>query len=160
MKKFFTLVVLLCTVIIFSTTAQAKTYVESTKEYASIGVKRDHNLFVDIQKNPSKYIALGGAGTGLSLYMDRESIDVQQYEPPIYLISFRKIYYSVKTDETVAVGSEIERYKYNYEERKMYFEHRYYDGKIEWDLIDTKKSGTSGLRSMISAGVPTFFKCP
>ena len=39
----------------------------------------------------------------------------------------------------------------------MYFEHRYYDGKIEWDLIDPKKSGTSGARSMISAGEIIFY---
>ena len=152
MKKFIALAVMLCAVMI-SSSVTAERLQESTREYATLGVKRDHNLFVDMYDNPTRYIAFGGVGTGVSVFIDRDSIDVQKYEPPIYIIAFRKIYFSVQPSGAAA-GSRIERYMYNYDERKMYQEFLYRDGNYapHWELIDPKRDGTSGARSLIAAG--------
>ena len=126
----------------------------------------DMNILEDMKKNPSNYIFFGGVGTGVSVYIDRRSLDVQQYSPPNYIISFKKIFYSVQPDLEKKLGNykittsyAIDRYKYNFNERKMYVEYLYRNGKLDthWEYIEPTKSGTSGQRSIVSGGEIIFY---
>ena len=162
MKKVLVLITML---MLLSATCFAETYIEKADgEYAAIGVKHNHNLLVDMNKNPSKYIGLGGAGTGISVWMDKTSINVHMYSPPIYIIELKKIFYSVQPNMekvgimNVGAGSELERFKYDFNQKKMYREIKYNNGKAAWEEISPKEyEGTSGGRSVIATGEIAFY---
>ena len=126
----------------------------------------DPTLLADMYRNPKNYIALGGAGTGLSLYMDKNSINVHEYNPPYYIIAFKKVSFYVHPSAenngqwVEDAESSIERYYYDFDNKKMYWEHKYLYPveKTEWEYIDPQKSdSTSGSRAMFAAGEIAFF---
>lgn len=106
----------------------------------------DDALLNDIQVNPQNYIANGGAGTGLSLWIFKPSLNVEQYAPPKYIISIKRVMYSnqmiKKNGEWVKVISAdwygVKRYLYSYDERKIYVEEKDSSGNFIWQDISLK----------------------
>lgn len=49
----------------------------------------DEALKADMISNPDRYLQSNGVGTGAVLYIDKHSINVEQYEPPHYTISYK-----------------------------------------------------------------------
>jgi len=122
----------------------------------------DPALLADMQKNPKNYIALGGAGTGLSLYMERNSINVHKYDPPYYIIAFKQVSYNVyPTGKGWAKGaeSEIVRYSYDIKNKKMYRENIYYlqNKREKWEYINPQQLSTSGGKSIFTGGEIAFY---
>ena len=134
---------------------------------ANIHGKENPAIFADMQNNPSKYIACGSIGMGLSYHLDKSSIRVDKYAPPIYIIAFRVI--SHKSPENYTYEEWV-RYYYDYTSRKIYREIYFKKssddvGKPQWDYIDIhllndKRMGSSnraGLLSWIAEGEIAFY---
>ena len=65
----------------------------------------------------SRYIEVGGS-MGNGFFIDRESVDVELYDPPIYIISMEMILVSGRSklhSQPVSIS-----FKYDYENRKIY----------------------------------------
>ena len=143
MKKFF---VLLLMIIFLPTICFA----------ANLLSEEDVATFNDMHNNPSNYLAAGGIGTGLSVYINKNSIDVQQYAPPNYIIAFTRIIYSVLPDGRGSYRKfaqpHLFRYKYNIDEQKMYY---YSERDSKWEYIVPVASGPS--RSWTSMGEIVFY---
>lgn len=126
----------------------------------------DPALLEDMYRNPENYILLGGGGTGLSFYLDKNSINVHEYNPPYYIIAFKKVSFYVYpslngTGEWLkGAEADIERYYYDFYNKKMYLERKYLSPveKTEWEYIDLKAfNETSGSRSMFTGGEIAFY---
>lgn len=125
--------------------------------FARIPGNPDPETLADMNQNPRDYISYGGLGSGVSCYIYKNSIDVQKYAPPEYIIAFKNVNY-VAIRGVVAKTS-IERYKYNFEEKNIYFEVNYDDGRTEWKLLNTLslQNGTGGEKSILAAGEIAFY---
>lgn len=118
------------------------------------------SLFDDLRNNPN-YIYYGGAGTGISFFLDKTSINVNKYEPPVYIIAFINMSYSAgfpKGGTPESVSPKTVWYKYNYDSRKMYLGRQNVDGILSWEYIDTKNANkNSALNSIIAGGEIAFY---
>lgn len=119
----------------------------------------DPESLADMKKNPQNYISCGGLGTDVGAYVYKNSIDVQKYAPPEYVIAFKEVYRIVHRDKTETVKYVMERYKYNFKEKKIYLEIKYENGRTEWELLDTNslKEGPVGKRTILAAGEIAFY---
>lgn len=117
----------------------------------------DSETLADMNQNPRSYILYGGLGSGVSCYIYKKSIDVQKYAPPEYIISFKNINYVAFRGVTAKTS--IKRYKYNFDEKKMYWEVNDKDGITRWELLDiiSLQNGTGGARSILAAGEIAFY---
>lgn len=95
----------------------------------------DNNVLNDMNKNPSEYYFLYSSGSGLSDYMDIKSFSVKLYNPPIYIISFKQVEYSLGPNEKTSIFTKYNKYKYDYTNRKAYFE-EVVNNKLEWIEIE------------------------
>lgn len=102
----------------------------------------------DMYKNPNNYICLGGAGTGVLIFLKKNSINVQKYSHQNYIISTQWITFTVhgvkegnnwREIKSASLGR-YERYLYNYDEKKIYVENK--DDK-KWQLLDISKANGS-----------------
>lgn len=109
----------------------------------------------DMNQNPQNYILCGGIGTGVSVYIYKNSIDVQKYTPPEYVIVLKKIYYNV--NRGVSTSSKIEKYRYDLNKREIYIEMYGRDGRIEWELLNPLQFGSGGGRSILATGEIAFY---
>lgn len=140
MKKIFS-VFILAGIMMFSTTCFA-------------------SMFDDL-KNNSNYIYYGGAGTGISFFLDKTSINVNKYEPPVYIIAFINMSYSAgfpKGGTPESVSPKTVWYKYNYDSRKMYLGRQNVDGILSWEYIDPQEVNlNSTLNSVVTGGELAFY---
>lgn len=140
MKKLFSMFIMLG-IMMFSTTCFA-------------------SLFEDLKNDPN-YIYYGGGGTGLSFFMDKSSLIVNKYEPPIYIIAFIRMDYSTgfpKGGVPESVHPKVIWYKYNYNLRRMYWCKSNIDGDFSWEYIDPKNANIdSALNSIITGGEIAFY---
>lgn len=140
MKKLFSMFIML-RIMMFSTTCFA-------------------SLYEDLKNNPN-YIYYGGGGTGISFFMDKSSLIVNKYEPPIYIIAFISMNYSAgftKSGVPETVHPKVVWYKYNYNLRRMYLGKPNIDGTFSWEYIDTKNTNIdSALNSIIAGGEIAFY---
>ena len=97
--------------------------------------KNDPALLADMYANPKDYIGLGGAGTGLSVWLYKKSLDVQKYRPPIYTIAMQWAIYSVQPSGTTASWAGKYQYLYNYDQRKIYV---YEPEHKNWRVLNPK----------------------
>lgn len=97
--------------------------------------ENDPSLLADMRANPRNYIALGGAGTGVSVWLYKKSLDVQRYNPPIYNIAMQWVMYSVQGSGTTASWAGKYQYLYDYEQQKIYV---YEPEKKNWRSLNTK----------------------
>lgn len=100
----------------------------------------------DLNNNPSSYIVCGGASIGIVFYVYKNSIEVQKYYPPNYEITLKMLHYSsngMKGESFRERAYYIDKkYKYDYDERKIYIENRNENGSLYWQFIDPKIIGT------------------
>lgn len=102
--------------------------------------ENDPTLLADMRTNSQNYIGIGGAGTGLSIWLCKKSFDIQQYAPPKYIIAVQWADYSVQSSGTSAYLGMKRRYLYNYDERKIYVEETDEKGNTGWKYLDPKKA--------------------
>ena len=109
-------------------------------------LENNPSLLADMKNNPQNYIAIGGAGTGVAIFISKPSVKVQQYTPPKYIIAIRWVTYSThgvqengtwKQVENVFLGK-FHRYLYDYSERKIYVEEQDQNGNVSWKYLDPK----------------------
>lgn len=95
----------------------------------------DSSLYNDMYNNPQNYILVGHQNDGISYYINRNSICVNRYSPPEYIISFDIVGYTCRSEET---GEFIDKmnvsYKYDYSSRKMYRKSVGTDNK--WEYVE------------------------
>lgn len=118
------------------------------------------SLYEDLKNDPN-YIYYGGAGTGISFFLDKTSINVNKYEPPIYIIAFINMSYSAgfpKGGTPESVSPKTVWYKYNYDSRKMYLGRQNVDGILSWEYIDPQEVNlNSTLNSVVTGGELAFY---
>lgn len=125
--------------------------------FARVPGNPDPETLADMNQNPKNYILYGGLGSGVACYICKNSIDVQKYAPPEYIIAFKNVNYIAFRGVTAKTS--IKRYKYNFDEKKIYLEVNNKDGITEWELLDTVslQNGTGGARSILAAGEIAFY---
>ncbi len=100
----------------------------------------------DLNNNPSNYVVCGGASIGVVFYVYKNSIDVQNYSPPNYQIAFKMLNYSSNGMKGEYFRERAyymdKKYKYDYNERKIYIERQDENGNLYWQFIDPKIIGT------------------
>ena len=109
----------------------------------------DAALLADMRYNPQNYIANGGAGSGLSLWIFKPSLNVERYAPPKYIISIKRVIYShqgIKENGEwkTYINADwhgVKRYLYNYDEMKIYVEER---DSQNWQELDLKRGTAVG----------------
>ena len=118
------------------------------------------SLYEDLKNDPN-YIYYGGAGTGISFFLDKTSINVNKYEPPVYIIAFINMSYSAgfpKGGTPESVSPKTVWYKYNYDSRKMYLGRQNVDGILSWEYIDPQEVNlNSTLNSVVTGGELAFY---
>ncbi|WP_407398483.1 hypothetical protein [Anaerovibrio sp.] len=124
-------------------------------------VENSDAILADMKANPSRYVRFGGASVGQHYYIDKISINVHKYEPPEYIIAARwvtrsyviageNVYEDIRLDTTM-------RYKYDYDQRKMYFETTDENGNLIWKHIDPSLSKSYHDDNYIAAGEILFY---
>ena len=99
-----------------------------TASTASAGLRLPNSdeILAEMRANPSNFIQYGAASTGLSLFIAKNSLNVEHYSPPNYIISARRVVHfnSGRIDivEEGISNDSVIRYKYDYASRKMYME--------------------------------------
>lgn len=117
------------------------------------------SLAEELDNNPN-YIHYGGVSIGVAFYMDKTSINVHKYEPPIYIIAFTNLTYKSGAPhegfpENVTYSTK--RYKYNYDTRQMYCETKKANGEIYWEYIDPNKATKGYDYALLSGGEIAFY---
>lgn len=127
------------------------------------------SILSEMYSNPQNFIYIGSGGTGYHLYIDKNSVEVCEYNPPHYLIKFRTIGLSYAPKrEGLTYGSKGERvssyrytfYYYNYQTQSMY--RRFYKENGEFkeeDYIDasTYSKWTNSSRPLLNGGEIAFY---
>ena len=143
MKKF----LLVACMLLLATTALAFPKVENSDD-----------ILADMKANPSRYVRFGGASVGLTFYIDKNSINVHEYEPPEYIIAARRLTHAASGQGHKAIEFDgLMRYKYDYDQRKMYFETTNENGSLIWKHIDPTLSKTYHDDNYIAAGEILFY---
>ena len=106
--------------------------------------KNNPIILEDMYKNPSNYVNIVTENFGLSYYLAKNTINVEKYSPPNYIISFKMIYHLFTPDKDMikeveyagyANNSTI-RYKYDYSSRKMQIEKYDENHNPYWSDVD------------------------
>lgn len=121
MKKFFLLMLLIS---IFLYPVQGMTAPE----------KHDEALLHDIIADPTHYYNGHGLGSGAFTYVDINTIAVEEYNPPHYVISYDTVQVRAPYPKSFFVWKERTRLFYNYDEQKVY-EEIHPNGHAEKSLI-------------------------
>ena len=96
----------------------------------------------DFHQNRSNYIHCGGQSTGITYHVYKNSIHVDKYAPPNYVISLKLCFYAsngMLGENFRDLARYIDtRFSYNYSERKIYVERFDEKGNPYWAYIDPK----------------------
>lgn len=96
----------------------------------------DPAVLLSMEQDPSHYYFGQGLGTGAGTYIDVNTIAVDLYNPPEYIISYDTIqtrypgYPNIKLTERVRT-----RIYYNYDKQEAYYEWTNRDNQLEWNYI-------------------------
>lgn len=154
MKKLF-VSLLICTMLALTTSAISI----SAEAY-----RHDPAVLRAMEQDPTHYYFGQGLGTGAGTYIDVNTISVDLYNPPEYIISFDTIqirypgYPKIKLTE-----KERTRIYYNYDKQVAYYEIKNLDNQLEWEYIipDTPHSmdGTADMVFSVAYNMH-FYKNP
>ena len=95
-----------------------------------------NSIYLNGDKN---FVIAGGSGTGITNYVDVTSINVQEYNPPHYIIAFNRISWASIPGKYNGISwhfSGTERYLYDYDAQKMYEELKDRNGTTYWFYLD------------------------
>lgn len=84
--------------------------------------RHDEALLQEIISDPTHYYFGHGLGTGASTYVDINTIAVEEYNPPHYVISYDTVQVRAPYPKSFFVWKERTRLFYNYDEQKVYEE--------------------------------------
>ena len=96
--------------------------------------QHDEALLQEIISDPTHYYFGHGLGTGASTYVDINTIAVEEYNPPHYVISYDTVQVRAPYPKSFFVWKERTRLFYNYDEQKVY-EEIHSNGHAEKSLI-------------------------
>lgn len=96
--------------------------------------RHDEALLQEIIADPTHYYFGHGLGTGARTYVDINTIAVEEYNPPHYVISYDTIQVRAPYPNNFLVWKERTRLFYNYDEQEVY-EEIYPNGYAEKMLI-------------------------
>lgn len=127
--------------------------------------KASPETLASMYAHPERYIAYGHVGSGFSVYLDRESLNVHQYEPPYYIIAINSVLHGdngMLTNRQEFAGEPVMiRFRYDYSTKQMYQERYNPDTKQNyWDYIDpnaSNKSTASGWEPAMSGAEIAFY---
>ena len=125
--------------------------------------ENDYAVLNDMYAHPGNYIRYGGASIGFSFLVNKNSIDVQQYNPPNYIIAAREVihHYDSFAEWHDGIGesvhSRIIRYKYDYANRKMYVEQKDRNNNPYWEYVDPQKIKSYHDENPIAGGELLFY---
>ena len=149
MKKIF-LVTMLSLLVLTASTASAGLRLPNSDE-----------ILAEMRANPSNFIQYGAASTGLSLFIAKNSLNVEHYSPPNYIISARRVVHfnSGRIDivEEGISNDSVIRYKYDYASRKMYMETLDENKNRIWKYLDPATRKTYHDDNFIAAGEYLFY---
>ena len=86
--------------------------------------RHDEALLQEIIADPTHYYFGHGLGTGASTYVDINTIAVEEYNPPHYVISYDTVQVRAPYPNTLFVWKERTRLFYNYDAQEVYEEIR------------------------------------
>lgn len=115
--------------------------------FAGIYGEKSNQILNEMYREPARYIDFGFIGMGMCFFVDKNSIRVDQYNPPNYIIAFREIPFSINGgNHAFDNGNVLTRYKYDYKSNKIYREfHR--NGDVNqpfWEELDTNVNNFGG----------------
>lgn len=119
-------------------------------------VSNEQEILADMYANPRNYVCYGGASTGFSFYINKRSIDVQQYTPPNYIIAAREITHHLLPGENI-VGDRVMRFRYDYKLHKMWLETFDENNNLYWKEINPAKSKNYHDDNWVAAGEILFY---
>lgn len=139
----------------------------SSITYAGVNGENDPAVLAAIYRNPTNYVRYGGQSTGVSYFIEKDSINVHKYAPPNYIISVMTVFYasngmtSPGFMETARYRGDV-RYAYDYSQHTMYIERIDENGNSVWEYIDPSAYGSfesykSGRDAIIAAGEIAFY---
>ena len=96
--------------------------------------RHDEALLQEIISDPTHYYFGHGLGSGAFAYVDINTIAVEEYNPPHYVISYDTIQVRIPYSRNFLVWKERTRLFYNYDEQEVYKE-IYPNGQVEKSLI-------------------------
>lgn len=138
MKKFF--IILLTIFVLALSTAFAAENVDS------------ETLLNDMRNNPKNYIYIGHiSNVGDFIYVIKSSVDVQEYNPPKYIIEIKCVHFSDKRFVKLRNGDYARlhgslKFVYDYNSKEIYVETKDKDNKINWIQLE-KKDANGGVFS-------------
>lgn len=99
------------------------------------------DLLADMRRNPSKYYPHGGGGTGLSFWVDKNSVHAKKTNDGC-IISVRSVaYYCPLPDKISAYYNSATmfpaHFSYNFKTKKIYAEMIERDHSVKWELVST-----------------------
>ncbi len=135
--------------------------------FAGMHGENNPELLAYMRENPDNYVRYAGQSTGITLYIEKDSIHVDQYEPPKYIIGFKTVYYASNGmlgehhREMARYKGEV-RYLYDLDSRKMYIERNDENGNTAWEYVDetqyrTLEAYRNGKQAVIAAGAVAFY---
>lgn len=100
----------------------------------------DENIKEDMLVNPDRYMKSTSLGTGAVLGIDKESIDVEMYNPPHYIINFKAFTIAYRSNgEWITQYPRVYKIYYKWNDRKAYIYGKDHDTGIEgWQELSRK----------------------
>ena len=92
--------------------------------FSPLKCNASRDILTDMYNNPSRYITYGHVGTGFTVLIDRNSLNVHLYNPPYYIIAVTSVmhYRSGRLGDPVEDVNERNvytiRFRYDYEKKK------------------------------------------
>ncbi len=120
-------------------------------------VANEREILADMYAHPANYIRYGGASIGLSFLIARNSLNVELYNPPNYIISARRItHHNGITKESIE-GDDIIRYKYDFAAKKMYMEKQDQNKNVSWEYLEPADNKSYHYDNLVAAGEFLFY---
>lgn len=118
-------------------------------------------ILAEMRANPSNFVQYGGMSTGVGLFIARNSLNVEHYSPPNYIISAREVFRFNsgridKVEEGILKDS-IVRYKYDISAKKMYIETLDENKNRYWKYLNPSARKTYHDDNPIAAGEYLFY---